>query len=108
MIYIYIYIGGPDLFGDDLKDVTVAENTPHNFSMVLIGNQKPTVTWFVNGTEDASGSGSALIDATAHKYNYYKYFSRLSPSLCNKKIKYTATGAVNSLSKAITVKVICK
>ena len=103
-----IYIGGPDLFGDDLNDVTVAENTPHNFSMVLIGNPQSTVKWFVDGTEDTSESGSALIDATSHKYNYHKYFSSLSPALCNKKIKYTTTGAVNALSKEITVKVNCK
>ena len=76
--------------------------------MVLIGNQQPSVTWFVDGTKDASESGSALIDATAHKYSYHKYFSSLSPALCNKKIKYTATGAVNGLSKEIIVKVNCK
>ena len=76
--------------------------------MVLIGNPQPTVKWFVDGNEDASESGSALIDATAHKYNYHKYFSSLSPALCKKKIKYTATGAVNSLSKEITLTVNCK
>ena len=86
----------------------MAENTPHNFSMILCGNPKPIVKWFVDDIEDGSGSVNVLIDAKAHKYNYNKYFSSLSPALCNKKIKYTVTGAANSLSKEITVKVNCK
>ena len=103
-----IYIGGPDVFGNDLTDVTVAENTPHNFSIILIGNPKPIVKWFVDHTEDGSGSGNFQIESKSHKYNYYKYFSSLSPALCNKKLKYTATGASNAVSKEITVKVNCK
>ena len=102
-------IGGPDVCGKDINDVTIAENTPHNFSMILCGKPKPSVKLFVDDTEDGSGSGNVLIDAKTHKYNYYKYFSSLSTALCNKKIKYTATGAAsNPVSKNISVKVNCK
>ena len=76
--------------------------------MILTRNPKPIVKWFVDDTEDGSGFGNFQIDETAHKYNYYKYFSSLSPALCNKKIKYTATGAANPVSKEISVKVNCK